>query len=148
MKGREVNSHLEQRNRACIRLLKQCRGLDSWKLKGLSWINFNCYRNDFEQYKEFQPSDMSKRRYADNKMCKKIMKLMICICSEFYVEKTFWLRLQECWEASWEAESPSGGHGQKYVTRVSLSKGNWNKSNERKIHFHILTRMCANCIFG
>lgn len=35
--------------------------------------------------------------------------------------------------ASREAESPSGGHGQSTSSKgFLLSKGNWNKSNERK----------------
>lgn len=35
--------------------------------------------------------------------------------------------------ASREAESPSGGHGQSTSSKGFLvSKGNWNKSNERK----------------
>lgn len=35
--------------------------------------------------------------------------------------------------ASREAESPSGGHGQSTSSRGYLmSKGNWNKSSERK----------------
>ena len=49
--------------------------------------------------------------------------------------------------ASREAESPSGGHGQSTSSKgFLLSKGNWNKSNERKIHFHGLIRNSANCI--
>lgn len=49
--------------------------------------------------------------------------------------------------ASREAESPSGGHGQSTSSKgFLLSKGNWNKSNERKIHFYELIRIGAKCI--
>lgn len=64
--------------------------------------------------------------------------------------------------ASREAESPSGGHGQSTSSKgFLLSKGNWNKLNERKIHFHTQHELaqsvflgsksfciyCINCIF-
>lgn len=49
--------------------------------------------------------------------------------------------------ASREAESPSGGHGQSTSSKgFLLSKGNWNKSSERKIHFDELIRISAKCI--
>ncbi len=63
--------------------LKVLKGLSFWDTQE----SLSC-NADFEQYKEFQ-SIHDNDLHADNKV-RKIMKLMICICSEFLcAEKTF-----------------------------------------------------------
>ncbi len=68
--------------------------------------------------------------------CAKIMKLMICICSEFYSRENFLtisLARVRLGRASAERLKPLGWTRTEYVKQGFLVvKGNWNKSNERK----------------
>ncbi len=108
-------------------------------LKGLSFrINSkNRYHNaDFEQYKSFNPSDMITICMPTAK-CAKIMKLMICICSEFLCRETFdnkpckvrLGRAAEGWNLGWTRTE--------YVSKnMLLSRDGINQTNENTLsHF-------------
>ncbi len=90
---------------------------------------------DFEQYKELtirHDNDL----HADNSDRAKIMKLMICICRVSLCREKRTISLARVRLGRAERLESPGGHGQRYVKAVSLlSKGNWNKSNERKHTF-------------
>ena len=71
-----------------------------------------------------------------------LMKLIVTIARVSFMPRkllTISLARVRLGRASREAESPSGGHGQSTSSKgFLLSKGNWNKSSERKntlLHF-------------
>ncbi len=109
----------------------------SWKVQ-FFWDKFkNRYRNADFWYKEFQSIRHDNDLHADKQ---KIMKLMICICSELYAEKTFDNKPLQ------EYEKPRVDILDRDVKQGFCCQRKLNKSNERKTF--TFWHECANQAFG